>query len=138
LQRASIERKRYTGFATTPTHIIFPKEKRKKKKAIHQVEGCKDARAVRYEPFIYPCFFVRPELTFAALFISFGLIITATLGVVVGVLVDRYSARVCKTFATAFGAANSFLVLAFTIKKSTLQKLKAICCLSASAWGRGV
>jgi len=59
--------------------IIFPKEKRKKKKAIYQVEGCKDARAVRNEPFIHPCFFVSLELTFAALFISFGLISTATL-----------------------------------------------------------
>jgi len=31
------------------------------------------------ELFIYPCFFVSLELTFAALFISFGLITTATL-----------------------------------------------------------
>jgi len=37
--------------------------------------------------------------------------------------------------ATAFRAANSFLILAFTFKKSTLQKLKAIGCLSALAWG---
>jgi hypothetical protein len=53
-------------------HIIFSKEKRKKKKAIYQVEGCKDARAVRYEPFIYPCIFVSPELTFAPFFILLG------------------------------------------------------------------
>jgi hypothetical protein len=87
-----LKKKEGARFTTTHPHIISPKEKRKKKKAIHQVEGCKDARAVRHEPFIYPCFFVSPELTFAALFISFGLISTAaTLGVAVGVLVDRPS-----------------------------------------------
>jgi len=72
LQRAFSIEKKDTGFTTTPTHIIFPKEKRKKKKAIHQVKGCKDARAVRYEPFIYPCIFVSPELTFALFFILLG------------------------------------------------------------------
>jgi hypothetical protein len=35
---------------------------------------------------------------------------------------------------TASVAANSFLILAFTFKKSTNQKLNAICCLSALAW----
>jgi hypothetical protein len=91
--------------------IISPKEKRKKKKAIQQVEGCKDARAVRNEPFIYPCIFVSLELTFAVLFISFGLIISATLwGGGRGCSVDKSTtAKVCKTFATAFRAANSFL-----------------------------
>lgn len=35
------------------------------------MEGRKKARAVRNEPFIYPCFFVGLELSFAALFYSF-------------------------------------------------------------------
>jgi len=62
------------------------------------------------ELFIYPCFFVSPELTFAALFYSFGLIITVTLGVVVGATEGKTTQqRFDKTFATAFGAANSFL-----------------------------
>jgi hypothetical protein len=33
--------------------IIFPKEKRKKKKAIHQVEGCRDARAAEERSRLY-------------------------------------------------------------------------------------
>lgn len=50
---------------------IFSQRKTEKKKAVFQVEGCKDARAARYEPFIYPCSFVRLELIFAFLFIGF-------------------------------------------------------------------
>jgi hypothetical protein len=36
-----------------PLNIIFSKEKRKKKKAIHQVEGCKDARAAEERSRLY-------------------------------------------------------------------------------------
>jgi len=35
------------------------------------VKGCNKARAVRNEPFICPCFFVSPELSFALLFVVF-------------------------------------------------------------------
>ena len=35
--------------------------------------------------------------------------------------------------ATLFRAANSFLILAFTLKINKIQKLKAMCCLYMSA-----
>jgi len=92
LQRASIEKKDIQDLQQH-TPYYFPKRKKEKKESHPSSEGmqrCKGGGGT--EPFIYPCFFVSPELTLAFLFISFGLIrTTATFGVVVGVLVDRPS-----------------------------------------------
>ena len=92
------------------------------------MEGCKDARAVKYEPFIYPCFFVSPELTFTALLISFGLIrTTATLGVVVGVLVDRLSTNTAFFGGSCYRLQGSKQLFDFSFyhKKINYSKAKS-------------